>query len=246
VNAREYFTLVSALPLTSWREIAGAKPFVVLSPHPDDESLGMGGLIALARRHHQDVSIVVMTDGSGSHPKSASYPREKLIALRRAEMEEASRILDVPSDRVLHLGLPDTAAPQGGPVFDMAATAISEIIERLNVATLFVTWGHDPHCDHEAAALLAEEVRRRHPTVRLWAYPVWGWHLPPENTITAPPPSGYRVDVANVMAVKRDAIAAHASQMTNLIDDDPDGFRFNQTTLAPFLGQYEHFIEIPS
>ena len=48
--------------------IVGARPFVVLSPHPDDESLGMGGLIALARRNHQDVSIVAVTDGAGSHP----------------------------------------------------------------------------------------------------------------------------------------------------------------------------------
>src|SRR5215813_8407340 len=47
------------------------------------------------------------------------------------------------------------------------------------VANLFVTWRHDPHCDHEATAVLAKKVRRRHPKIRLWAYPVWGWHLPP-------------------------------------------------------------------
>ena len=33
--------------------------------------------------------------------------------------------------------------------------------------------------------------------------------------------------------------------MTDLIDDDPDGFRFDDRLLAPFLGQYEYFIEVP-
>ena len=246
MNARQYFALVNALPLVPWQVVTGAQPFIVISPHPDDESLGVGGLIAIARRHQQDVSIVAVTDGSGSHPRSIAYPREKLIALRRAEMEEAGRRLNVAQGRIIHLGLPDTAAPRHGPVFDVAATAISEMIARLNAANLFVTWRHDPHCDHEAAALLADEVRRRHPKVRLWAYPVWGWHLPPDHDLNAPPPSGCRIDVTDVLAVKRDAIAAHASQMTDLIRDDPEGFRFDETMLAPFVGRHEYFIEIPA
>jgi LmbE family N-acetylglucosaminyl deacetylase len=246
VNAGQYFELVSAMPVAAWQGVTGVQPFVILSPHPDDESLGMGGLIALARRDRQEVSIVAVTDGSGSHPRSFIYPREKLVALRRSEMEDAGRILNVAPDHITHLGLPDTAAPRAGPAFDKAAAAIGEIITRTKAANLFVTWRHDPHCDHEATALLADDVRRRHPTIRLWAYPVWGWHLPATDQIAAPAPSGCRVDVMDVMAIKRNAIAAHASQMTNLINDDPDGFRFNEATLAPFLGPYEYFIEVPA
>ena len=245
MNAKQYFELVNAMPIVHWREVTGARPFVVLSPHPDDESLGVGGLIALARRGHLDLSIVVVTDGSGSHPRSLTYPRERLIALRRAEMEEAGRILGVAPNRVAHLGLPDTAAPRCGLAFDTAAATVSEIVSRAKAANLFVTWRHDPHCDHEAAALLADEVRRRHPSIRLWAYPVWGWHLTAGNEVNASAPNGCRVDVSDVIAIKRAAIAAHASQMTNLITDDPDGFRFDKATLAPFVGAFEYFIEIP-
>jgi LmbE family N-acetylglucosaminyl deacetylase len=244
VNATQYFGLVNAMPIVPWQDVTGTQPFIVLSPHPDDESLGIGGLIALARRDHQDVSIVAVTDGAGSHPRSLTYPRERLIALRRAEMEEAGRILNVAPNHITQLGLPDSAAPKCGSAFDRAAATVSEIVTITSAASLFVTWRHDPHCDHEAAGVLADEVRRRHPKIRLWAYPVWGWHLSPKDEVTAPSPSGYRVDVTEVMAIKRDAIAAHASQMTDLIKDDPDGFRFNETTLAPFLSPYEYFIEI--
>jgi LmbE family N-acetylglucosaminyl deacetylase len=246
MNAKQYFGLVKVLPIVPWQAVTRAQPFIVLSPHPDDESLGMGGLIALARRDYQDVSIVALTDGSGSHPRSIAYPREKLVDLRRGEMAEAGRILNVSPMRMTYLGLPDTAAPRSGPAFDRAVAAVGDIVRETNAGSLFVTWRHDPHCDHEAAALLAGEVRRRCPTIRLWAYPVWGWHLPARDEVTTCPPSGCRVDVTTVMAVKREAIAAHTSQMTDLIDDDPDGFRFDATTLAPFLGPYEYFIEIPA
>ncbi len=244
MTAEQYLGLLKTMPVAPWQEVVGARPLVVLSPHPDDESLGMGGLIALARRNHRDVSIVAVTDGAGSHPGSTTYPREKLVALRRAEMGEAARRLDVPNDRITHLNLPDTAAPKAGPAFDAAVTTVDGIVARAGAASLFVTWRDDPHCDHEAAALMAEEVRRRRPDIALWAYPVWGWHLKPTAEISAPSPRGYRVDVTEVAAAKRAAIAAHASQMTDLIADDPSGFRFDATTLAPFTGRYEYFIEV--
>jgi LmbE family N-acetylglucosaminyl deacetylase len=246
VIAERYLALLNAMPVVPWHEVAGRQPFVVLAPHPDDESLGMGGLIALARRDRQDVSIVAVTDGSASHPRSIAYPRERLAALRRAEMDEAVRRLDVAPDRVIHLGLPDTGAPKAGAAFEGAAAVVSEIVARTGAVSLFATWRHDPHGDHEATAMLAEEVRRRHPSTRLWAYPVWGWHLAPADEIRAPAPQGCRVDVTEVIAAKRDAIAAHASQMTDLIHDDPEGFRFDATLLAPFTGRYEHFIEVPT
>jgi LmbE family N-acetylglucosaminyl deacetylase len=245
MNAGQYFALVRDMPVVHWPEVTGGRSFVVLSPHPDDESLGSGGLIALARRDHQDVAIVLLTDGSGSHPRSITYPRERLIALRRAEIEQAGRILGVAPNCVTHLGLPDTAAPRCGPVFDRAAAAVSKIVDMTRAESLFVTWRHDPHCDHEAAAILAEDVRRRHPSIRLWAYPVWGWHLAATADVTAPPPHGCRVDITEVTAIKRAAIDAHVSQMTDLIADDPEGFRLHEETLAPFLGRYEYFIEVP-
>ena len=42
---------------------------------------------------------------------------------------------------------------------------------------------------------------------------------------------------------KRRAIAAHRSQTTDLIDDDPAGFRFTQSELGRFDLPYEFFFE---
>ena len=59
-------------------------------------------------------------------PRSSTYPREKLMALRRAEMGEAAAHLKIRPTRITHLGLPDTAAPKGGAAFD-AADADSQV-----------------------------------------------------------------------------------------------------------------------
>ena len=122
---------------------------------------------------------------------------------------------------------------------------LTGIVGSLTAKTVFVTWEHDPHCDHEMAARLAKELRRRHPAIKLWSYPVWGWHLPRSHIVVAPPPRGYRLAIDEVLAQKRAAIAAHVSQMTDLIADDPEGFRFTPDTLAPFVQPYEFFIEVP-
>ena len=49
--------------------------------------------------------------------------------------------------------------------------------------------------------------------------------------------------IPRALEKKRRAIAAHRSQTTDLIDDDPDGFRFTPSGLARFDLQYEFFFE---
>jgi LmbE family N-acetylglucosaminyl deacetylase len=245
LTAADYLDAVRQLPLGSRQDLTDGVPFVVLSPHPDDESLGAGGLIAAACDAGQRADIVMITDGSGSHPHSLLYPRPRLIDLRRAEVDAAGSLLGLKADQVRHLGLPDTKAPTSGPAFEAAVDAMMAVCKTSGAKTLFVTWDGDPHCDHVAAARMAEAVWQRLPEIRLWAYPIWGWHLDPSLRLDRPQPQGLRLDISQHQAKKRAAIAAHVSQMTNLIDDDPGGFRFTDTTLAPFLGPFEYFVEVP-
>jgi LmbE family N-acetylglucosaminyl deacetylase len=232
-------------PITTTRALTGGRPFVVLSPHPDDETLGTGGLIAEARTAGQEVDVVVVTDGSGSHPRSKQYPRQRLVDVRYSEVHQAGLALGLEPDRIVFLGLPDTLAPKSGPQFDAAVEETLNVIRRSEAGALFVTWERDPHCDHEASAELARVVRRMSPGLKLWAYPIWGWHIEASAEIRQPPPMASRIDISPYRDRKLEAIAAHASQMTDLISDDPEGFRFDKNSLAPFLGQYEYFIEVP-
>ena len=133
-----------------------------------------------------------------------------------------------------------------GPLFEGTLDRLAEIVDRARAKHVFVTWERDPHCDHEAAAAMARALRRRRPGLGLWFYPIWGWHLHAETPLAAPAPKGCRIDISPWLAAKHAAIRAHASQMTDLIDDDPGGFRFDERTLAPFLQPSEYYFEVPA
>lgn len=58
-------------------------------------------------------------------------------------------------------------------------------------------------------------------------------------------PVGLRLDVSQHLAAKAAAIAAHRSQTTDFIDDDPEGFRLAPDMIARFQGPYEVFLREP-
>lgn len=98
------------LPEKSVAELAIA-PIIVVAPHPDDETLGCGGAIALLRHLNCPVSLLVVSDGTKSHPNSLKYPAPVLQALRASETVEAMGILGVEEGNIFFLNLPDGAVP---------------------------------------------------------------------------------------------------------------------------------------
>ena len=216
-------------------------PLLVLAPHPDDESIGCGGLIALATERGREAHVAILTDGAGSHPESPSTPPARLRAIREAEARDAVAVLGVRPECLSFLGQPDARAPHDGAAFDAVASALRGLVRRHDVATILTTWRHDPHCDHEAAAKLAAAVAREMGIAHL-AFPVWGWTLPADQPLAASPPRGARLDISAVLPAKRRAIAAHVSQTTTLISDSPYGFQLPAEFLALFDRPWEAFI----
>jgi len=85
---------LGALPEVKPAELVppGARA-VVVAPHPDDEVLGTGGLLAHLSALGRKVLIVAVTDGTASHPDSPAWPVERLAAVRPQETREALRNL---------------------------------------------------------------------------------------------------------------------------------------------------------
>lgn len=240
IPAGDVLRAMEALPFGSLADIAQGGPVLVLAPHADDESLGCGGLIAASCRAGNPPVVLVLTDGTGSHPGSLAFPAARLAQVRQEEAREAVRLLGLPSDRICFAGQRDTAAPVAGPAFDLAIEDVSELCRASGIGTLLAPWRHDPHCDHEAADLLARAVAGRL-GLRHLSYPVWGWTLPADHPLPALP-SGLRLDISGDLAVKKQAIMAHRSQHGGLITDDPDGFTLPKQLLQVFERPYEAFL----
>lgn len=241
ISAASALQAMAALPLLPLAAITGGEPVLILAPHPDDETLGCGGLIAAASAAGHPPFVLILTDGTGSHPNSRSYPSRRLKAVREQEARNAVAILGLPGDRIGFLGLRDTAAPMHGAAFDAAVAAIRSTAESAGATTILAPWEHDPHCDHLAVHRMAVEVASQC-RIRHLAYPVWGWTLASETMLPGPAPYGMRLDIGRHMAAKHRAITAHASQYGGLIDDDAEGFQLPPNLLAVFSRPYETFL----
>ena len=233
-------------PLLPPTRAAACGTTLVVAPHPDDESLGCGGLLALLAESGNRVEVVIMTDGARSHPGSQSHPAERLARLREQETLEALATLGLPPTVAKFLRYPDCGLPvPGSAAFADAVIGLRRILDQLSPATLVVPWRRDPHGDHEATwALWRAAIGGFSPAPRWLEYPVWAWTQ--VDGATAPQPHegrAWRLDITPVLARKAQAIAQHRSQLGRIIHDDPTGFCLAPEMLSHFARAWELFIE---
>jgi LmbE family N-acetylglucosaminyl deacetylase len=184
------------LPTGNLDDIIGDGTCLILAPHPDDESLGCGGLIAACVAAGRSPLAVILTDGAGSHPNSKAFPPPRLRARRAQEVRDAVGILGLREERLVFLDQPDAAAPVDGPRFErVVATLLALIDKEPSCSAIVAPWRYDPHCDHEAAALLGAAAASG-ARVKYVAYPVWGWTLTADAVIPETIVSGFRLDSA--------------------------------------------------
>ena len=219
---------------------------LIVAPHPDDESLGCGGLIALLRDLGRQVHVLFVSDGSASHPNSLKFRGEKLTQLRHREALSALEILGVNEAATTFLNLPDSRVPntwQEG--FTEAVTAVGKILSEIRPTSVFTPWRRDVHHDHIATtAIIHKAVEQMENPPRVIEYPVWVWDA--ESHDKAPTDGemiAWKLDVSGVRDRKTKAVFAHVSQTTDLIDDDPGGFVLSADQISRYTGDHEIFFE---
>ncbi len=220
---------------------------LIVAPHPDDETLGCGGTVALLLREHCEVNFIFVSDGAMSHPNSKKYPAAKLRDLREKEAIKAVRILGGCKENIEFLALPDRNVPScGRPYFESLVRFMIRHIERLAPQTVFVPWQNDPHPDHQASwQILSEAISRLSVKPRLLQYPIWLWEMGSDQDILLIQNMHLiSVNIETVLEIKQRALAAHESQVSGLIDDDPEGFQLSEQVIAHFNNPREIFFEL--
>jgi LmbE family N-acetylglucosaminyl deacetylase len=218
---------------------------LIVAPHPDDETLGCGGSIALLCRKGYDVSVLVISDGTGSHPNSRKYLAADLQALRSQETLTALAILGVDRSAITFLNLKDGAIPSvTSPNFRTAKSRCQKYLNQILPDTIFIPWRSDPHPDHRATwQLIQAAILSLGITPQLIEYPIWDWDSEQQQVSNLSQISGWRLDICTVLDRKLQAIAAYKSQLGQLIDDDPDGFYLTAELLTNFTRPWEVYFE---
>ncbi len=236
------------LPFVPLDRIVGKGGLIVIAPHPDDETLGCGGLIAQARLDQREVRVVILSDGTGSHPRSREYPPDRLRIIRQAESIAALETLGVDRQDMHFLDIKDGAVLATGGELTAVAKEVLSIVRTMGgepdaLGAIAVTWRDDPHPDHKAAYAVAHLVHLWMPALKLIEYPIWGAHAPEDVGIGSV--NGYRLDIAGQAELKHQAILLYRSQVTGMIDDDPTAAPLPEPFLERFRRPYEVFLDLP-
>lgn len=248
-TAVSFLADIDAVPLLPPETVRSWGKTLVVAPHPDDESLGCGGAIALLASFGLPVNVLFISDGTGSHPNSVRYPAPVLRDLRESEAKTALAVLGAASGSATFLRLKDGAVPsQGIPGFAEAVTSCRAHLADTKPQTILVPWRRDPHPDHRATSqIMQAALDGLTDRPRVLEYPVWAWERAAPADVPQPHEAkAFRLDISGVTTVKRSAVDAHQSQVTHLIDDDPHGFWLSPEVIAHFERPWEVYLEVLS
>jgi LmbE family N-acetylglucosaminyl deacetylase len=203
-------------------DISGWTSAVILAAHPDDEVLGVGGIMCSLAVARARVRLIAVTDGEASHPGLADTGA---LAERRAgETAAALLALGAGTTEVIRLGLPDTglAACQ-----DQLAAALPGLTAGFDVC--LAPWEDDVHADHETVGRSARQASV--PPVAF--YPVWAWHWASPRDPRVPWASAVQVPLPPAVAARKAAAVRCFTSQLEIRDAD----------LKPVLteGMLEHF-----
>ncbi|PIE22458.1 MAG: hypothetical protein CSA62_12035 [Planctomycetota bacterium] len=174
-----------------------------IAPHPDDESCGPGGSLALHLARGDQVHVVFVTDGSNGDPEQRFG--SNLVEVREQEALAACQVLGGASHEFYRL--PDNYVATASDLA-MVAERLRASIEAFGPRTIYVPWPGEAHQDHAncyaALALLFGDDSEfsGEDAPRIFEYEVW-----------SPLPADWIVDISDFAETKRQAIRAHVSQL---------------------------------
>jgi LmbE family N-acetylglucosaminyl deacetylase len=198
------------------------KTILVVTPHPDDDTFTSGGTLALLAPRNQIHILIYTSDNAGSRDPTMTH--ERLAAIRKAEEEEACRILGIAADNIHWLGYDDGMLEY---VDRRELTKeVSRWIRKLRPDAVFSIDPGAPYeqwhkSDHRtggyitADAMRAAEWRLYFP--ELEAEGLQPWDVPVVFLFYSAQPN-YSVDITSVVDRKAKAAAAHSSQFGDLVD----------------------------
>jgi len=168
---------------------------LVVAPHPDDEVLGCGGMIAWHAARGDAISILELTDGAGGDPDGKVGG--DVANLRRAEVTEALGVLGI--ETIEWLDGRDGALAETADLPER----ISRAVDRHEAELVYAPSPFELHADHRAAAAaVVRALRGRRPAVRVHWFGV-------NQAVVA----NVLYDITGVMDRKLDAVSRFRSQI---------------------------------
>ena len=209
--------------------------FLVVSPHPDDAEISVGGAIAVSIRQNLRVGVVDLTTGEPTPHGS--------LEIRRQETDRATEILGL-SWRT-NLELPNRSLQP-----DLAARRrLAEVFRLTRPQIILAPYWQDAHPDHVSASSLVDDARFWSKLSRsdMAGDPFW----PPmllhffSIHLRIHPTASFVLDISAEIETKMNAVASYESQLVTgrsqafptALDDIRDRARFWGWSIGKAFGE---------
>jgi LmbE family N-acetylglucosaminyl deacetylase len=143
------------------------KTVLVISPHPDDESIGCGGAIASHTQRGDRVVVAFLTSGELG---LKHLPKEEAWAIREAEAQAAAVVLSIA--RIDFLRQPDWYLNLH---ITAAASHLKPLLDLEMPRRIYVPHAAEWHPDHQASLEILQRALadRSFSTPEILSYEVW-------------------------------------------------------------------------
>ena len=179
---------------------------LVIAPHPDDEVLGCGGVIARHSASGDRVQVVVVSRGAPD-----IFPPEE-VAQTRSELAAAHQLLGVKDVQFLDFPAPRLDTVPG----HVLADRLTRLIREIKPQTVYAPHWGDLHSDHKAvylATMVATRPNGASRVERLFCYETLSeteWGGPSADNAFTPT---VFVDIGEFLSAKLQAMACYRTQL---------------------------------
>lgn len=157
------------LKLGGKTEIALPESALIVAPHPDDETIGCGGLIARLCAEGQPPHVVVMTGGGGSLRGYSDMPESEIVRTRRNLTLNSAKELGLPESNIHFLDFVD------GHIGDRPESEmrrLKDLIKQLKPDAIFVPHSGEGWPDH----INTRQIILNFQFPKVYEYCVWMWY----------------------------------------------------------------------
>lgn len=211
---------------------------LVVFPHPDDETFGCGGTLALFAQSGVPVTYVCATLGQMGRNMGKPFfaTRESLPTIREAELEKACQAIGI--QQVIKLGLRDKTIEFEDP--ELLIDRLERILREVRPSLVLTHYpGYAVHPDHNA---LGDVTIRAISRLSVQDRPVVYAHAFSRDSLDVLGPPDIVNDISSMSEVKLAAIRAHGSQSQGILARIAKG-QFKEQS---FESSFSHLLESES
>ena len=176
---------------------------MVISPHPDDDVLGAGGVMIGAAEEGRGVFSVTVTDGRGSPQKGPNISEEEMVDRRQKESMAALKVVGAAGGFYFRRRSSDLEGEGGKEV----ERDLKDLFEWLTPGEVYLPAPYERHKTHQKVTRLALEGLRSSTASKpfLFGYSLWGGFFGEKKRLVK--------DISPFIRKKVEAVLAHSTQI---------------------------------